>query len=361
VKGLLALDVPEEQGAGAFRMLLEQINNQGFHTVMLLDAFHSITGNTKFDAPFFSFMRSQANHGRVLYVTASTTTLDQCCHPYIEGSPFFNIFQVYHLGPLEKEEARELITRPAQAYPKVFSPEEIEQILLLAGRHPFLIQRVAYYFFREKLLAQEPRARKFKQEAYEDLLPHFKEIWEKLLDARQRELLRSEARWKHVEVRSLPELSEAALFRKFVRDTCDIPAISITPELLEDLLKSLSNLRQLGESDLVNLYLFAIRAKQTQPRTHNERGALVLRLLKDAYERLRPEGEASDTDPEWQMYNILTHRYFKGRMPNELLAERLGISVRTLHRLREQAIETLHQTLFDMEIVAREQAEFEDL
>src|SRR5947207_1854284 len=97
----LALDIPEDVGGGdAFCELLDNIQSEGFSPVLLLDEFHQVTSNTHFDAKFFSFLRAQANHGLVSYVTASIIPLDQCCYPYVEGSPFFNIFSVYRLGPL---------------------------------------------------------------------------------------------------------------------------------------------------------------------------------------------------------------------------------------------------------------------
>jgi conflict system STAND superfamily ATPase len=362
-KGRLLLDTPqEEHSADSFCALLDQIKERGFHTVLLFDAFHSLTSNTHFDARFFSFMRAQANHGRVSYVTASITSLDTCCHPYIEGSPFFNIFNVYRLGPLSHDETLELIAAPAQACGRPFTDEEVSQILSLAGRHPFFIQRVAYFLFQEKWQQNgQQRSRKFKQEAYEDLLPHFKEIWEKSLDAQQREYLREEAHWKHVKQRRLPELGEGALFRKFVRDACNLKAVDITVELLEELLKSINNSRYLGESELTHLYLFAVRAQHVMPRTVNEKGVIVRQILQGARDCLRPEGEQSDTAPEWQFYNILNYRYFKDHMRNEVLADLLGISVRQLHRERQLAIEALHEALHEMETIAREEVEFEGL
>jgi hypothetical protein len=250
---------------------------------------------------------------------------------------------------------------PAHASNRAFSDEEVAQILSLSGRHPFFIQRVAHFLFQEKLQQNGQRLRKFRQEAYEDLLPHFKDIWEKSLDTQQREYLREEAHWKHVKQRRLPELGEGGLFRKFVREACNIKAVDITVELLEELLRNINNSRYLGESELTHLYLFAIRAQHVMPRTINEKGVIVRRLLQEARDQLRPEGEQSDVAPEWQFYNILNYRYFKDHMRNELLAELLGISVRQLHRERQLAIEALHEALHELETVAREELEFEEL
>lgn len=364
-KDRLTLTPPEEEmGSDAFCNLLDQVQEQGFYTILIFDAFHKITSNTHFDARFFSFMRAQANHGRVSYVTASIISLDACCHPYIEGSPFFNIFNVYRLGPLTLEEANDLIIEQAQRSSHEFSKEEVGQILALAGRHPFFIQRVAFFLFQEKWPQNGTgglRGRsKFKQEAYQDLLPHFRDIWENSLDVQQREHLREEAHWRQVRQRRLPELGEGILFRKFVRDANNIHSVDITVELLEDVLRNINNTRSLGESKLTLLFLFSQRAQSiTTPRSTNEKGVIVRRILQEARDHLRPDGEQNDLASEWQFYNILNYRYFKSQMRNEALADALGISIRQLHRERKLAIEALHEALHEMETAAREELEFE--
>lgn len=355
-RGRLTLEIPQEaRGGDGFCDLLIQVQSQGFHLVLLLDAFHKVMRNSHFDPQFFSFMRAQANHGRVSYLTASIIPLDKCCHPYIEGSPFFNIFNVYRLGPLTEDEARQLIMEPALSVGCPFTTEEGEELRRLAGRHPFFIQRVAFSLFKAKYQNHAEHI-KFKQEAYHDLLPQFRNVWERSLDTEQREYLREEARWKHVSQRRLPELAESALFRKFVRDMCNVHPVDITVDYLEEILNNLNNAKLLGESELTHLYLFSART-QNAPASQslNEKGAIVRRILQDARDKLRPRVEQSDTAPEWQFFNILNYRYFRDRMKYEPLADLLGISVRQLHRERILAIEALRDALNEMEFAAREE------
>ena len=232
----LALEMSRDiNGGDAFCELLDEIQGQGFHPVLLLDAFDQVTSNTHFDAKFFSFLRAQANHGRVSYVTASIIPLDQYSHPYIKGEPFFNIFSVYRLGPLEEQEAKDLLERLSVSGDHAFTDEEVQTVVHLAGRHPFFIQRVAFYLFRAKY---QLRNSYLKLEAYQDLLPHFKNIWESSLNSEQREYLRGEVRWKHSKQKKTLELSESALFRHFIREVCDVHPVDISAEDLENILQT---------------------------------------------------------------------------------------------------------------------------
>lgn len=87
----------------------------------------------------------------------------------------------------------------------------------------------------------------------------------------------------------------------------------------------------------------------------NDKAIFVRKILQEARDRLCPENKAhSDTDPDWQPFNILNYRYFKEHMKNEVLAERIGISLRQLYRERKIAIQLLRNELIEMEARARE-------
>ena len=298
-------------------------------------------------------LRAQANHGRVSYVTASIVPLDQCCHRRIEGSPFFNIFSVYHLGPLEEKEARDLLMKLTASVGHAFTAEEVETVLHLAGRHPFFIQRVAFCLFRAKYQLHCPSP-KIKADAYQDLVPHFENIWESSLSDNQKEYLKEEVHWKHGKQKKVAELSESTLFCRFVRDVCEVQPVNVSAEYLENVLNHLADTLFLGECELTRLYLFHVRIHSSvHPRSVHEKGIIVRHILQEARDRLRPHGVSSDTASEWQYYNILNNRFFKNSMKNEILASKLGISLRQLHRVRHLAIEALQNVLYEMELEAR--------
>ena len=104
----------EGRGEEEFSYILDQIQEQGYFPVLLLDAFDNITRNQHFGPEFFSFLRAHATIGKVSYVTASIAPLYEVCHRGIVDSPFFNIFYTYPLNSLAFDEAQELIGIPAQ-------------------------------------------------------------------------------------------------------------------------------------------------------------------------------------------------------------------------------------------------------
>jgi hypothetical protein len=344
----LTLDHEPGEGADEFSALLTEIEEQGFHTVLLMDAFDNVARNNRFDLEFFSLLRSQATFGRVSYVTATIAPLQKVCHSRVEESPFFNIFAVQEVGPLTPEEARELIRQPAQRTGLPFTDDEVEWIIKMAGCHPFFIQQVCNFFFEEKSLLNEAEVnrKRIKSQAYHALEPHFNDIWERLSPEEQ-DLLRDEARMADVQQRNLPELSESALFRHFIRDKFKIHLFNMTVKTLEEALDCLEDARKLGESKLANIV--SPRGQQGTLTTA-EKGLLVRKLLNEALERMHGNGIRQDTASDWRLYNILYYRYFKYRLKNEHISARLEFtSTRQYFRERIKAIDALFNILLEME------------
>lgn len=355
-KALLAScpDLPElklqagQDSADEFSRILEIIAERGFFPVLLLDAFDNVTRNRHFDAEFLAFLRAKATIGQVSYVTASVAPLVDVSHRDIVDSPFFNIFYNYDLGPLAPEEAHDLITLPAIQAGLPFTASETTFISHMAGRHPFFIQRVCHCVFEEKLshnAADEQRLRKL---AYDDLLPHFTDTWERLNDA-QKWMLQEEARKQENQKRDLPELSESELFRQFVRLTCGAAVFEMTPDELEKALDSIDDARALGATNLRLMNLVARRLDNAIAPSVVERGMVIRIILQEAFERLRGSQVRTDTDPALQSYNILYYRYFKYHHKNEQIAARIGFSPRQYFRYRSKAIDALLNVLFEME------------
>jgi hypothetical protein len=337
-------------GGDEFSNLLSEIQEQGFHTVLLMDAFDNVTRNTNFDMEFFSFLRAQATFGKVSYVTATLAPLYEVCHSSIEESPFFNIFRTRKVEPLTLEEARELALQPSQRAGLPFTSEEVDWILKLAGRHPFFLQQVCHFLFEEKSIhdgAQVDRKR-VKVLVYNELVPHFNDTWERL-SKEQQEKLRDEAQVKDVQERELPELSESSLFRLFVREKFKIHLFHMTIEGLEKVLDKIDDIRTLGESDLRYMRCVSTRFKQSSLSTI-EKGMVVREVLNEAFERLQGNGVRRDAAPEWRLYNILFYRYFKHHFKNDQISARLEFtSTRQYFRDRLKAIEALLTMLFEME------------
>ena len=344
----LNLDHESEEGADEFFALLTEIQEQGFHTVLLMDAFDNVARNSRFSWEFFSFLRSQATLGRVSYVTATTAPLQKICHTDIEDSPFFNIFAVQDVGALDLEEARELVRHPSQKAGLAFTSDEIDWIIKLAGLHPFFIQQVCNYFFEEKLLHNGTKVdrKHIKNQAYRALEPHFNDIWERLPSDKQ-DLLKDEARVVNKQKREIPELSESSLFRLFVRDKFKIYLFHMTKEALEEALGKLNDPKKLGACELANIV--SSGGPQGTP-TVVEKGLLVRKMLNEAFERMHGTGVRQDGASDWLLYNILYYRYFKHHMKNEQISARLQFtSLRQFFRERTKAIDALFTILLEME------------
>ena len=339
-------------GKDGFSSLLDQINDQGFHPVLLLDAFDNIARNQQFDLAFFAFLRAEAR--KVSYVTASIAPLNQICHSDIQGSPFFNIFGVCPVELFTAEEARALATEPAIRAGQPFNEQQIEWLLRYGGRHPFFLQRLCHFLFEEKSLAEDGEVdlRQVRGQAYKELLPHFEDAWERLSE-RERESLKDEAQRKVNPQRALPELSESGLFRQFVREKYQVHLYQITAKDIEDILDNLDDTQYLGASDLRHLQIVADRFQRSNNITTVEKGLAVRQALSEAFERLRGNGVRRDADPAWKHYNILHYRYFKNHLKNEQIAARLDFSsTRQYFRERNKAIEALYNALMDMEAAA---------
>lgn len=344
----LSLQV-EGRGEDAFSNILDQVNEQGYFPVLLLDAFDTVTRNEHFGPEFFSFLRAHAT--KTSFVTATIAPLYHLCHEGIVDSPFFNIFHEYIIDALAPGEARDLISVPAQKVGMPFGEDDIEEIIHLAGYHPFFIQRVCYVVMEEKIQrgSGEIDWRQMKQMAYKDLLPYFQDTWKRLSEA-QRAVLQDEAQQKGKEKREIPELSESAFFRQFIRNICQVGVFTMSPEELQAALDEIDDLKTLGETNLRLMKTVTRRLADNPAASTVERGIVIREILTQAFERMRGPGIRSDGNQAWQLYNILHYRFFKHHMKNEQISARLEFtSIRQYYRYRNKAIESLLNILFEME------------
>ena len=95
--------------------------------------------------------------------------------------------------------------------------------------------------------------------------------------------------------------------------------------------------------------LLALRVVERTAQEHDGNVMRSLRsVLKQAIERLRPDGQRQMTTPEWILYNILELKFLQGRRVREV-ARRLAMSESDLYRKQRTAIEAVAQTLAQME------------
>ncbi len=295
-RGQAALTRSTKGGADEFSSLLEQIKDQKLHLTLLMDSFHNVTRNNNFDLEFFNYLRSQASLGKVSYITASVAPLNEICHQDIRSSPFFNIFGTYRLGPLTLEEAEAFVIMPAKDVGLPFTEAEVQWVIALAGRHPFLLQRVCYFLFQEKTLHdnQEVDWEHVRDQVYYDLRPHFHSIVERLSNSDQ-ERLKKEAQQRSSRQRGhLPEISESELFQQFLRETHQWHDSQMTVKDVENALDIMKDLRLLGEGEMRHLKVVSQRTKNGTMSSATERGMVAREVLRETLDRLRGTGPRSD-------------------------------------------------------------------
>ena len=346
----VALQLPPERlrGEDRFKKLLEDLCNAGFHPVLLMDVFDRVTRNPDFGPDFFSFLRALAGiYDLISYVTASIKPLHEVSHSdAVASSPFFNIFQTRVLSSLTLEETQQLITIPARREGLEFTPQEVECIIETVGRHPFYVQVMCRCLFEEKLKNENVDLELVQERVYQELEPHFVSAWNDLSED-QKQGLKPELTQISPERRKMPELSEASLFRKKVREFLPVNELELSLKDLKDVLDNIGDNDFLENSKLAEMH-YVVQSMKANPQT--KKGVLVRNLLKAGFERMQAGGIRNDSAPEWRLYNILWYHYFKYHLPNGQTQARLGIgSNRQFYREQDRALQTLLKEVLDLE------------
>ena len=160
--------------------LFEETDNQGQHVVFLLDEFERVTENVNFGPDFYYGLRSLMIHHKVALITSSRLELIELCHSEaVKSSPFFNIFANINLRLFSPTDCELMISESLSGTAVRFSEPEMEQVLDLAGLHPYFLQAACCLLYEsyQMGLDQTDRsaflAEKFRVEA----IPHIVDYW----------------------------------------------------------------------------------------------------------------------------------------------------------------------------------------
>ena len=108
-----------------------------------------------------------------------------------------------------------------------------------------------------------------------------------------------------------------------------------------------------GGPDLSESPLLQLEVVQNSMDEHDGVSVKAVRaILKDAIEKIRPEGTRRFT-LDWVLYNILDMKFLKGQKVRDV-AKRLAMSEANLYRKQKVAIEVVAKTILEMEKQARE-------
>jgi hypothetical protein len=109
-----------------------------------------------------------------------------------------------------------------------------------------------------------------------------------------------------------------------------------------------------GGPKLTESPLMQLQIVQESLKEHEGNYANALRsILKDAIEKVRPEGDRRFT-AEWILYNIIEMKFVEGRRVREI-ASRLAMSEADLYRKQRIAIEAVARNILEMENQAKNQ------
>jgi hypothetical protein len=127
----------------------EYARRRDVRLVILIDEFDLIAYNEKISGgPLFSFLRALVQEFRIPIVLVSRDgRLEPLLHKSAVGSPFWNIFTSFYLGPLSPEEADLLVRDPAIVSGRPFRDDQVREIAVLGGLHPFFLNIACTYAF----------------------------------------------------------------------------------------------------------------------------------------------------------------------------------------------------------------------
>ncbi|WP_428261341.1 SIR2 family protein [Haliangium sp.] len=116
--------------------------------LMLLDELDCGPGRC-LDSLHFGYLRSVVtNNAEFRVVTASRRPVKELFPDTGNGSPEYNYLQPLALGDLGEDAARLLLAHPWAPAATRFDEGALVEIIELAGRHPFWLQRAAYHRYR---------------------------------------------------------------------------------------------------------------------------------------------------------------------------------------------------------------------
>ena len=178
---IAGLEKDERLDTFALDELFAYVDGKGQHVVFLLDEFEHITANGNFGPDFYYGLRSLVIHHQLALVTSSRRELIELCHSEaIKSSPFFNIFANINLSLFSPADAERLIHQSLGSAAVQFSEQEIEEVLDLAGLHPYFLQAACWelYESHRKGLDAEARTRLLRKEFDQEATPHLADYWD---------------------------------------------------------------------------------------------------------------------------------------------------------------------------------------
>jgi hypothetical protein len=180
-------------GVRALHGAARRAAREGRALLVVLDEFHVAGRNPRLDLSFFGVLRAAAGAGAAFLLASTRALADPEAFPVeLVGSPFFNIFQVFRVGPWTAEGTGELLAHHLPDMPPSRRAWLAEAVHSETGGVPFFAQLLAWHAVEEGLTTAEhglderldAAVRGFRQDA----APHLEVYWRACSEAERRAL-----------------------------------------------------------------------------------------------------------------------------------------------------------------------------
>lgn len=162
------------------------VEGEGYSLVFLLDEFGLVAADERFRSHFFDALRSTVPY--LTFIAAAPRSLSEFAHAEASSSPLWGVLDLVQVNLFDNRKAIiDLIHHPAQRV-QLSWPEEAERFIYeRGGQHPCYIQMAASalydtYLWSQGQLDYNQADRIFRETAVE----HFRYLWTKTLDDRER-------------------------------------------------------------------------------------------------------------------------------------------------------------------------------
>lgn len=160
--------------------LFEKLDTSGWRLVLLVDEFDVVLEHPKLNNKgFLGNLRTLACHSSLAYIAAARQSLLQIeakTKGYADGSPYFNILNLFTLGPIRDEDCMELLEWAGER----FTVEDRRYLIELTGRYPYLLQVAAselWEAYIELPGKTDERYRQVERKLYDVVAKMFNDMW----------------------------------------------------------------------------------------------------------------------------------------------------------------------------------------
>ena len=161
--------------------LLDSMEDEGLHIVLLIDEFENVGDNANFGPDFYYGLRSLAIHHDLALITSTRVALVEIARSdAMRSSPFFNIFATINLRAFPQEDIQEIVKSYLEDTSISFDEAGVEHVLTLSDRVPFFVQMALHFLFEaHQQGVEESRRLSYVEERLQEVAAaHLENYWQ---------------------------------------------------------------------------------------------------------------------------------------------------------------------------------------